>query len=104
MEELFHNSGRPEHDVLNDAGAVVGQLLTTLVFVGAGTCVRVIEVEGDLRDVARHMGRQPQVRKFEEEIEQYLAVPRDMRTPEGAQQYYREAGMRCVLIRRHDES
>jgi SchA/CurD like domain-containing protein len=103
VEELFRSSGRPQHDVLNDAGEVVGRLLTTMVFVGSGTCVRVIEVEGDLRDVSRHMGRQPAVRQFEDGIEQYLSEPRDMRSPEGAQRFYRDAGMRCVLIRRHDD-
>jgi hypothetical protein len=103
VEEMFQASGRPQHDVRNDAGEVVGRLLTTMVFVGAGTCVRVIEVEGDLRDVSRHMSRQQEVRKFEDDIEQYLTEPRDMRSPEGAQRFYRDAGMRCVLIRRHDD-
>jgi hypothetical protein len=69
------------------------------VFVGQEICVRVIEVEGDLREVARHMSQQQEVRDFEREIENHLAVPRDMRSPEGAREFFRTAGMRCVLDR-----
>jgi hypothetical protein len=96
---IFEESGRPQHDVLDDAGTVVGRLLRTLVFVGPEIAIRVIEVEGDLRTVSRHMSRQPQVRAFERQIEEHLAVPRDMVTPEGAEKFFRDAGMRAVRVR-----
>ncbi|HEV7886638.1 MAG TPA: SchA/CurD-like domain-containing protein [Acidimicrobiales bacterium] len=95
---IFQDSGRPNHDVLDDEGNVVGRLLRTLVFVGPEIAVRVIEVEGDLRSVSRHMSRQPQVRAFEREIENYLAVPRDMVTPEGAMKFFATAGMQAVRV------
>ena len=103
VEELFRNSGRPEHTVRDADGNVKGRLLRTTVFVGAGVAVRVIEVEGDLRDVAQHMSRQAPVKEFEKQIEPHLAVPRDMVTPAGAQAFFRESGLQCVLDRRLDD-
>jgi hypothetical protein len=44
------------------------------------------------------MSRQEPVRAFEREIEQHLAVPRDMVTPEGAERFFRDAGMRAVRV------
>jgi hypothetical protein len=99
VTELFQESGRPDHDVTDDEGNVVGTLLRTMVFMGTGACVRVIEVAGDLSVVARHMGRQATVRAFEEGIEPHLAEPRDMRSPAGAQEFFASAGMRLVLDR-----
>lgn len=103
VAKLFEESGRPSHEVKDDEGQVVGHLLRTMVFVGAETAVRVIEVEGDLRTVARHMGRQEVVRKFEDGIEPHLSEERDMRSPQGAQEYFQRAGMRLVIDRRHEE-
>jgi hypothetical protein len=103
VSEIFRRSARPDHTVRDETGEVVGRLLRTIVFVGEQACVRVIEVDGDLNTVARHMSRQPGVRAFEQEIAQYLSVPRDMTTPEGAQQFFRTAGMECVIHRLHDD-
>jgi hypothetical protein len=103
VEELFHKSGRPEHVVRGADGAVKGRLLRTIVLMGEAMCVRVIEVEGELADVAAHMSRQPEVRAFEREIEKHLAVPRDMTTPGGARAFFEQSGLRCVLDRRSDE-
>jgi hypothetical protein len=102
--ELFRNSGRPDHDVLDDDGNVVGRLLTTMAFVGQEAAVRVIEVEGDFQAVARHMSRQPEVVEFEQQIEPLLSEPRDMVTPEGATAFFQRSGMRHVLMRRHDDA
>lgn len=98
VAKIFAESGRPDHQVKDDSGAVVGTLLRTLVFVGPEIAIRVIEVDGDLRTVSRHMSRQEPVRAFEREIEQHLAVPRDMVTPEGAEKFFRDAGMRPVRV------
>lgn len=103
VTELFLSSGRPDHDVQDEDGNVVGRLLTTLVFVGSEAAVRVIEVEGDVRVVAGHISRQPEVKEFERGIEEHLAEPRDLSTPEGAQHFFHRSGMRNVLIRRHGE-
>jgi len=103
VTQIFQESGRPDHEVKDDDGVVVGILLRTMVFMGTGACVRVIEVDGDMISVARHMGRQDTVRAFEQRIEEHLAEGRDMRSPEGAQAFFRSAGMRVVLDRRHDD-
>jgi hypothetical protein len=63
----------------------------------------VIEVDGDVRVVAGHISRQPEVKYFEEHVEQYLAEPRDLSNPEGARAFFQRSGMRNVLIRRHDD-
>ena len=103
VKELFRHSGRPEFDVRDDDGNVVGRLLGTMTFVGKEIAVRVIEIEGPLPVVAAHMSRQPEVREFERQLEEHLAKPRDMRTPQGAREFFREASMECVLLRRHDQ-
>lgn len=103
VKELFRESGRPRFDVTDADGKVVGRLLGTMAFVGKEMAVRVIEVEGPLPMVAAHMSRQPEVREFERQLEEHLAVARDMVTPEGARQFFRDAALECVLSRRHDQ-
>src|SRR5687768_2896570 len=103
ISELFRTSGRPDHEVRDADGNVVGRLLTTMAFVGKDAAVRVIEVEGDVQVVAGHISQQPEVKDFEKKVEQYLAEPRDLSTPEGARAFFHRSGMRNVLIRRHDD-
>jgi hypothetical protein len=103
VTELFQQSGRPDHDVRDDDGTLVGRLLTTMVFVGSEAAVRVIEVEGDPRVVAGHISRQDEVKDFESKIEPLLAEPRDLSNPEGARDFFQRSGMRNVLTRRHTD-
>ncbi|ONI87908.1 hypothetical protein ALI144C_08205 [Actinosynnema sp. ALI-1.44] len=103
VKRLFEASGRPKFDVRDDQGNVVGRLLGTMAFVGKEMAVRVIEVEGPIPMVAAHMSRQPEVKEFERQLEEHLAVPRDMVTPEGARAFFRDAALECVLARRHDQ-
>lgn len=103
VKELFRRSDRPQFDVRDADGKVVGRLLGTMAFVGKEMAVRVIEVDGALPMVAAHMSRQPEVREFERQLEEHLTKPRDMRTPEGARAFFRDAALECVLSRRHDQ-
>lgn len=103
VKELFRRSDRPQFDVRDADGKVVGRLLGTMAFVGKEMAVRVIEVDGALPMVAAHMSRQPEVREFERQLEEHLTKPRDMRTPEGARAFFRDAVLECVLSRRHDQ-
>lgn len=103
VKELFRRSGRPRFDVTDADGQVVGRLLGTMVFVGKEIAIRVIEVEGPLPLVAAHMSRQPEVKEFERELEQHLAAPRDMVTPDGARAFFRQAALENVIARRHDQ-
>lgn len=100
VKELFRNSGRPQFEVTDADGKVVGRLLATMAFVGREAAIRVIEVDGPLPLVAAHMSRQPEVKEFERQLEKYLTEPRDMLSPEGARAFFQKAGMENVLNRR----
>jgi hypothetical protein len=82
----------------------VGRLLGTQVFMKGNTVVRAMEFEGDQRAIFRHLQQQPIVRELESKLDDYLETPRDMSTPEGAQEFFRNAGMRCLLARREGDS
>lgn len=103
VKELFRNYGRPDPVVRDEEGNEKGRLISTAVFMRDNTIVRVMEVEGDMRDVAAHMGRQPAIRELESKLDEHLEVPRDMSTPEGARAFFMSTGMECLLARRHDE-
>jgi hypothetical protein len=98
VKDLFKESGRPAFEVRDDAGNVAGRLLGTMAFVGAGTAIRAMEVHGPLPLVAAHLGRQPQIRRFEEQLEELLAEPRDMRSPDGARRFFQQAGMQSAHV------
>lgn len=98
VKDLFKESGRPSFEVRDDAGNVAGRLLGTMAFVGAGTAIRAMEVHGPLPLVAAHLGRQPQIRRFEEQLEELLAEPRDMRSPDGARRFFQQAGLQSVHV------
>lgn len=49
------------------------------------------------------MQRQQAVRDLEMQLDQDLETPRDMSNSEGARKLFQETGMRCILVRRHDE-
>ena len=99
VKELFRTSGRPDFEVKDGEGKVVGKLLSTLAFVGTELAIRVIEIEGPLPLVAAHMSRQPEVRAFERALEGHLTEDRDMVTPEGARAFFKANGMENVLFR-----
>ena len=99
VKEIFRNSGRPDHEVKDENGQVVGRLLRTIIFVGQEKAVRVIEVEGDMMQVSRHMSRQDEVREVEDALDEHLAEPRNVRTPEGAMAFFMKAGMEMIIHR-----
>lgn len=102
VEDLFSNYGRPDSVVRGEDGTEQGRLLSTQVFMKDNTVVRVMEFEGDRRAIFGHLQRQPIVRELESKLDNYLETPRDMSTPEGAQEFFRRAGMRCLLARRDE--
>jgi len=103
VEQIFQESGRPDHIVRNEDGEVTGKLLRTLAFVGKEMAIRVLEYEGDLRQVSAHVSRQPVVQEFERKVQDHLAVPRDLSTPAGAGLFFAMWGLRNVLNRVSDE-
>ena len=102
VAKIFEESGRPEHTVRDENGNEVGKLLRTLVFVQPGRAVRVIEIEGDLMTISKHMSEQQEVQELEALLDEHLAQPRDMTNPAGAATFIAKAGMRCVLHRQAD--
>jgi hypothetical protein len=103
VKEAFRNYGYPDHTVKDEDGNVRGRLISTQVFMRENVVVRVIEAEGDLPVIAQHMGRQPAIRELESQLDNYLAEPRDMSTPEGAREFFMKSSMECLIARRHDE-
>lgn len=103
VKEAFANYGRPDHDVKDADGNIVGKLLSTQVFMKGNVLVRAIEFEGSIMDLAPHMGRQPAIKALEDEIDKYLEKPRDMSTPEGARAYFMETMMETLINRRWDD-
>jgi hypothetical protein len=105
VRELFHDYGRPDHAIKDDEGNEVGTLVSTQVFMRDNTVVRVVEATDGvpLPVLARHMGRQPAIRELEDKLDEHIAEPRDMSTPEGAREFFMKSFMECLVARRHDE-
>ena len=78
VEELFKNSGRPEHVIRDEDGNEKGMLLGTYVLMKDNWVIRVIEFDGEFMDVAVHMREQQEVVDLEEELDDHLLEPRDM--------------------------
>ncbi|MDX6675567.1 MAG: hypothetical protein QOH11_2985 [Solirubrobacteraceae bacterium] len=105
VRELFADYGRPDHAIKDDDGNEVGTLLQTLVFMKDDQVIRVVETTDgvDLPTLAKHMGRQPAIRELENQLDEHIAEPRDMSTPEGAREFFVKCIMEPIAARRHDE-
>lgn len=97
LAEIFGNFRRVKSDrVRTETGEQAGRILSTAVFIRDATLVRVIEYEGDLDAVARHMAAQPGVREVEGKLKPYLSRPRDTDTTEGFVATFRRSLLRTV--------
>lgn len=103
VEELFANYQSPERIIRDEEGNEQGKLLSTQVFMKDNTIVRVMEIEGDLRRVAVHLGKQPGIRELESKLDPLIETPRDMSTPEGAREFFMSSAMRCLVARKLEE-
>lgn len=103
VEALLRDYPRPDPVVRDSEGKEKARLLGTQVFMKDNVVVRVIEVEGDLREVSAHMGRQPGTRELEGKLDEYVETPRDMSSPEGARAFFASSRMNCVFARRRDD-
>jgi SchA/CurD like domain len=83
----------------DERGRELGRIVGTALFVDGDTMVRLIQYEGRLTDVARHMARQEGVREAERRIAPYLAVARDTSTVQGFLDYFHASTMRCLTHR-----
>jgi hypothetical protein len=94
------------------AGAASGPplLRRTSVFMAGARVVRVMDVDGDIGAVMRHLAAQPQIRAVEEALDPHLGAPRDLRSANGAREFLHQAllpvashragpeGQRCALL------
>jgi hypothetical protein len=83
-------------DVPDEDGRQAGRILATALFIRDDLLVRVIEYEGDLKAIARHMATQPGVREVERKLAPYLSRPRDTGTPDGFAATFDRSLLRCV--------
>jgi hypothetical protein len=67
--------------------------------------IRIVETTDDvpLPILARHMGQQPAIRELEQALDEHIAAPRDMSTPDGAREFFVKSFMELLVARRHDE-
>ena len=105
VRELFHNYGRPDHTIRDEEGNEVGTLISTQVFMRGATVVRIVETTDGvpLPTLARHMGQQQAIRELEDKLDELVAEPRDMSTPDGAREFFMKSFMELLVSRRHDE-
>lgn len=77
------------------------RLLSTSVFMKDGLVVRMIEIEGNLPELIRHIAQDPSIQHVERELDKYLVDDdrRDASTPEGARDFFRRALMEHVTTR-----
>jgi hypothetical protein len=102
---LFANYPRPDsYSITDAAGNQIGAILSTAVFMKDQRIVRVLEYDGELPAVMRHMAGQRAVRELEEQLAQYVEVPRDTSSPNSFRDFFIANSMRCLVARRHDES
>ncbi|MQY11640.1 hypothetical protein SRB5_17590 [Streptomyces sp. RB5] len=97
ITEIFTGFRRVGSPVVRDAtGAQSARILSTAVFIRDATMVRVIEYEGELADIARHMAVQPGVREVEEKLAPYLSRPRATDTVEGFVATFERSLLTCM--------
>lgn len=103
VQQLFRDSGRPSHDILDADGNQVGELLSTVVFMHGNRVVRVLEYTGSLPDVMRHMAQQPELQELEKKLDEYLETKRDTSSPEKFREYFLNCIMTNVIHRTRED-
>ena len=92
--EIFAGYDRPVPYIDEDT-----RLISTTIFMHGNIIVRVLDVEGDLIKVVRHLSQQPAIQAVEEALTPYLEEPRDMSSPESAAAFFMKAMMTRVSHR-----
>lgn len=75
------------------------RLLGTTVLMHRNVVVRTMEIEGNIRKVAGHLARQPEIQAAERALNPYLEQPRDMSDPLSALGFFQRAAMKLVIHR-----
>jgi hypothetical protein len=75
VQELFDQVVLPRRKVYDEDGDVIAELLSTMVFVGPGRVLRLIEFTGALPWIVGHLRAEPAAVAFQRELDQYLDLP-----------------------------
>ncbi|MFF1720370.1 SchA/CurD-like domain-containing protein [Streptomyces sviceus] len=100
IAEIFseHNFKRADSaEYRDEEGRAAGRNVSTGLFIQGEFMTRVVQFEGDLRQIGPHMGAQEGVKEAERKLSPYLQVPRDTQTVEGFREYFQNALMQCVF-------
>lgn len=87
----------------DEQGQQAGRNVSTGLFIEGELMTRVVQFEGDLRQIGRHMGGQQGVQEAERKLAPFLQTTRDTETVEGFQQYFQNALMGCVFQESREE-
>ncbi|WP_019812339.1 SchA/CurD-like domain-containing protein [Saccharomonospora halophila] len=90
----------PPPDTAVDGG---GRLLATSVFLWRNHVVRVIDVDGPLAAVQRHLAADPAVRATEERLNPLLSSPRNLGDPEEMRDFFARSRMTRVVHREPED-
>lgn len=94
----MRNFIRADSPVIRDeADRKIGRIIGTGLFIRQTQMVRLIQYEGELNDVARHMAGQQGVQQAERKLAPLLTVHRDTRTVEGFLDYFTRSSMTTVV-------
>lgn len=91
VRQILSAYPRPQTQIGDDA-----RLLGTTVFMWGARVIRMMDVEGPLPLVMRHLATQPAIRATEEALNPFLAEPRDLSDPGAAAAFFQRAMMRRV--------
>jgi hypothetical protein len=92
VQQILSGYPRPQTEIGDGA-----RLLGTAVFLWGPRVVRMIDIEGPLPLVMRHLATQPAVRATEEALNPLLAEPRDLSDPGAAAAFFQRAMMRRIM-------
>jgi hypothetical protein len=91
VQQILSAYPRPQTEIGDGA-----RLIGTAVFLWGARVVRMMDIEGPLPLVMRHLATQPAIRATEEELNPLLAEPRDLSDPGAAAAFFQRAMMRRI--------
>jgi hypothetical protein len=94
VQQILSGYPRPRTEIGDGA-----RLLGTTVFLWGARVIRMMDVEGPLPLVMRHLAAQPAIRATEEALNPLLAEPRDLSDPGAAAAFFQRAMMRQIVHR-----
>jgi len=96
VKDLLSNYPPPEH--VADDGT---RLVSTSVFMKDGRVVRMMEIDGELIGLIKHISQQPSIQQVERELDKYVVDEdrRDFNSPGGARAFFQRALMETVMTR-----